>query len=547
MARRAHAYPQVMPAAADLIDGTVAAAPAGITAGDALRLAERRHVAVIVCGGAHVLREDLARAHGLGLGELEAADLARPLPVLEPRTPELVVRRRLAAGAAAIVVADRRGVLGVVARRGMAPSRSLAASLRARCDAATRTRLEQAATAAARVGARAYLAGGVVRDVLRGEVVTRDVDVVVEGDGPAVARALASALRGGLVEHERFLTASVTVPDGSRIDVVTARSERYERPGALPRVLPASIQQDLRRRDFSVNAMAVALDDGELLDPLGGAVDVERRRLRALHPLSFVEDPTRMFRLARYGARLAFAVEPWTRRWQALAVRLVPYPALSGQRLGVEIEKIAGDAAPDAALARLGRAGALRLPHGRYRYGAATAALLSALPEALLWTARRQLAVSPRDVTVLAVLGEQPLDVARGWLAGIAVQGEPLARLLSALDGARGLAARVKAAATPSAAAAAVRRATPLHVAAAYLRGDAETRGRLDRHAVGAPDDGLRGDDVIALGVPRGPAIAQVLAELRDRRLDGEIADRAGEIDYVESWVAARRRPEREG
>src|SRR5262249_17480496 len=161
----------------------------------------------------------------------------------------------------------------------------------------------------------------------------------IEGDAPAVARALADAYRGTLVEHERFLTASVALADGRRVDLVTARSERYEGGGGLPHVLPAAVGQGLRPRCFPGDARAAELGSGAftLLDPLGGAADVTRRTLRVLHPLSFVEDPTRIFRAARYAARLGFTLDAWTVRARALALELAPYAALSPARIVAEV------------------------------------------------------------------------------------------------------------------------------------------------------------------------------------------------------------------
>src|SRR2546428_8314552 len=217
MARRAHAYPQVLLTASDLVDGEVLAAPSGITAADALRLARRRRVRVLACGAAHhVLVEDLARAESLGLGDLPARDVARPLPIVAARTPELVVRRRLTEGAPAVIVAGT----GVIAR----PAAPRALPVRARLDKAlspaTRALLAEIARVAAGQGARAFVAGGLVRDAWRGERASGGgLDGVVEGDGPAVARALAAALGGTLVEHARFLTASVRAPSHRPIDV----------------------------------------------------------------------------------------------------------------------------------------------------------------------------------------------------------------------------------------------------------------------------------------------------------------------------------------
>ena len=355
VARRAHAYPQVSLTAADLVDTPVVAAPSSITVRDALRLSRRRHGRVLACGAdAHVLAEDLARADTLGLGALPATEIARPLPVVDPHAPELHVRRALAEGAPLVIVRGRSA--GAVARGATPRSVSLVARIDAALPSPAREVLAAVTRLAAAHGARAFLAGGVVRDVWRGQTrAARDLDVVIEGDGPGVARALAAELGGALLEHERFLTASVQTADHGRIDVVTARTERYARPGELPRVLPGSMAQDLRRRDFTVNALAVELASGSfgLLDPLGGIADLERRRLRILHPLSFVEDPTRMLRAARYAARLGLTADRWTLGCHALAVRLGPYPALSTSRVAAELERLLGDS--DARVARAAR------------------------------------------------------------------------------------------------------------------------------------------------------------------------------------------------
>src|SRR6266511_3626299 len=158
------------------------------------------------------------------------------------------------------------------------------------------------------LGTPVFAVGGFVRDLLL-EIPAPDVDLLVEGDGVAFARQLCEELGGSLVIHEDFATAAVegtAGPGGTalgRIDIASARREQYDAPGALPVVSVATVEEDLRRRDFSVNALALALQPstfGRLLDPLGGWPDLRRRRLRPLHPLSFVEDPTRIFRAARH-------------------------------------------------------------------------------------------------------------------------------------------------------------------------------------------------------------------------------------------------------
>jgi tRNA nucleotidyltransferase (CCA-adding enzyme) len=545
MARRAHAYPQVTPAAVDLVDGAIVAAPAGLGATGASQLARRRRAEVLAAGpGRWVLREDAARADSLGLGALPIRRLARPLPVVAAHESEIVVRRHLAAGAAAVVVTRGRSPLGVVRHAPPPADLSMQARLERSLDAASRTLLGTVGRLAADHGVRAFAVGGLVRDAwLEQSAAHHDLDVVVEGDARGIARALADARGATLVEHERFLTASVVLPDGRRIDLATARSERYEEPGALPRVMPAVIGQDLRRRDFSVNAMAVELVSGAfgLLDPLGGARDAVRRRLRVLHPLSFVEDPTRIFRAARYAVRLGFALDAWSARCRALALQLAPYPALSAARVSAELERILADSGAGATLAVLARVGAFRLLAARHRTDPAMLTRLQALPATLAW-ARVHGTVGPLELLAAALAAGQLPEVEAATLRGLGLSGAPLERVRAALAALPALRERLVGARRPSEAARAVREAGPTTTAWLHLAGDADARARLERLADREADGRtvLGGEAVLGLGVPRGPEVASVLSALRDARLDGEIRDRQGEIDYVKSWLQTK-------
>src|SRR3954452_1104331 len=179
-----------------------------------------------------------------------------------------------------------------------------------------------------------YLVGGAVRDLLLGRERT-DLDVVLEGDAAALGRRLGGEVRA----HERFATAMVAL-DGLVLDLATARSETYPRPGALPEVRPATLAEDLARRDFTVNAMAVPLtDEAELIDPHGGARDLERGLLRVLHERSFVDDPTRALRAARYAARYGFDLEPDTER----LLREADLETVSRDRVEAELRKLAAE------------------------------------------------------------------------------------------------------------------------------------------------------------------------------------------------------------
>src|SRR3954468_1208070 len=161
----------------------------------------------------------------------------------------------------------------------------------------------------------AFLVGGAVRDLVRGADAV-DLDIAVEGSARSVARALAGRLSGRAVQHERFGTATVEAGDLS-FDVAGTRRESYERPGALPTVEPASLAEDLGRRDFTINAMAVGLtgdDLGHLYDPCGGLADMDAGLIRVLHDRSFLDDPTRLLRAVRYAVRLGFSLDPETER-----------------------------------------------------------------------------------------------------------------------------------------------------------------------------------------------------------------------------------------
>jgi tRNA nucleotidyltransferase (CCA-adding enzyme) len=546
VARRAHAYPQVEPTAAALVNARLLAVDPRARVGAALAAARKSDVPAVVAGGDVILREDLARASAHGLDDLAARELSRPVPALDASATEVGVRRALAAGAPLVVVREAgRPVGAVVGRAAMPAAIPLGARFaRALSDSTARLLALVSAQAAAH-GARAWVVGGLVRDAwlgVPGE--RRDVDVVVEGDGPAVARTLADELGGELVVHERFLTATVVGAAG-HLDVITARSERYDAPGALPRVMPAGIAHDLRRRDLTVNAMAVELTTPGfgLLDPHGGRDDLARRRLRVLHPLSFVEDPTRIFRAARYAARFGFALDAWTRRCLALAVRLAPYPALSGRRLVAEIERLAADAAPGTALRRLGTAGAFRLLDRRFRYGAPTAARLAALPETYAWSEAHALAVDRAALAVLAIVADQPPAVVDAALTRLGCGGEPRARLEQALVLGRRLPGALAAAATPSARARLLRERGPDALAWLWLGGGPAVRAAVDWYLGGVPawEVALRGDELIALGVPRGPEVARVRGSLWDARVDGTVADRAGEAAWVRHWLQTGR------
>ena len=235
----------------------------------------------------------------------------------------------------------------------------------ARLPEGIRERLRQAGRLADERGLDLFLVGGTVRDMLLGRA-RADVDLAVEGDGMGFARRLARRTEGRYTPHPRFLTATVDLPEGNSLDVATARGETYERPGALPRVAPASMEVDLARRDFTINAMAVPLNGrsfGNLVDPFNGRDDLEKRLVRVLHDRSFIDDPTRLFRAVRFEQRLGFRLERGTERRIREAVSGGMIGNLSGPRLLEQLRLICTEPDPWRVFNRLERLEALKAIH----------------------------------------------------------------------------------------------------------------------------------------------------------------------------------------
>jgi tRNA nucleotidyltransferase (CCA-adding enzyme) len=206
-------------------------------------------------------------------------------------------------------------------------------------------------------GLAAYAVGGCVRDWLLGRADAVDLDVAVEGSGIALARAAAEALEGTMEPHEPFGTATVLLPAPlRRVDFATCRKEVYAAPAAYPKVRPGRLEDDLLRRDFTINAMAVALDSGRfgrLIDPYGGARDLRSRRLRILHARSFLDDPSRILRGIRFAQRFRLRWEPGTRRALRRAMAEGALGWLNGGRLRKELARVLEEPDPLACVRAL--------------------------------------------------------------------------------------------------------------------------------------------------------------------------------------------------
>jgi tRNA nucleotidyltransferase (CCA-adding enzyme) len=363
-----------------------------------------------------------------------------------------------------------------------------------------------------------YLVGGAVRDLLLGGR-PLDLDLVVEGDPGDLARRL-----GGVAEeYDRFGTWSVS-RDGFRYDIARARRETYARPGALPDVIPATLGEDLVRRDFTVNAMAVSLGGprpGALAAAPGAREDLEARRLRVLHDASFRDDPTRLFRLVRYAGRLRFAIEPHTRELADQAVAGGALASVSGPRVGAELRLLAGEPDPLAALQQMRRLGLDRALHPRFGLGdrGLGARALALLPDD---GRRSTLAL------VLASLGVPPRELGE-LLDTLAFDAAQRDTIVAAVERAGELAAALQRAELPSEIADAVAGASPELVAIAGALGPADAaQGWLDSIRHVALEIG--GRDLIEAGITPGPAIGRGLRAALAAKRDGRAAGREAEL-----------------
>jgi len=248
-----------------------------------------------------------------------------------------------------------------------------------------------------RLGASVYLVGGMVRDMLL-ERANEDVDLVVEGDGIAFAEALAEVLDGRAHPHLPFLTAVITLPDGLRIDVASARTEFYRTPAALPEVATSLIRQDLYRRDFTMNSLAVVLSGeryGELVDFFGGRMDIQRQEIRVLHSLSFIDDPTRALRAVRYARRLGFTIASDTRNLISTALEEGVFERLSGQRLRRELEILLAEPHPTPALALIADLGLLPAICPELKWSEEARSYLMEIEGQLAWYQLEQMGAPP--------------------------------------------------------------------------------------------------------------------------------------------------------
>ncbi|MBI3947188.1 MAG: CBS domain-containing protein [Armatimonadetes bacterium] len=524
-----------------------------------------------------ILRRDVDRAthHGLSHAPVRAF-MSRDVRPVAPDAPlreiehlmleEHVARVPVMEGDRLLGIITRTDVLRALHRASISttlplhtavpsPEREtpVADLLRDRLPERVRARLERAGAIGDLLGVHVFVVGGFVRDLILG-VENLDVDLVVEDDGIAFAGRLADELRADAALHHRFGTARLTLPDGFRLDVASSRAEHYERPGALPVVEHSSLRDDLARRDFTINAMAIQLNArafGRLVDPFRGRRDLRLGRVRVLHNLSFVEDPTRLFRGVRFEARYGFRLGPGSERLARSAIEHGAPSGVSPARLRKEVVLTLEEPEAIRAVERWEELGILAALWPGLALSGETRERWQRIDSVLAWynglgvkhrverwllllavivaplgaevasrfiEARLHVRARHREVLRAALFGLAPLRsvLEQPWRGrgrkGVrasqvywACKDLPVEALLLAVivSGAQRARDRV----------------------ALYLRELRHVRPRVT------------GDRLIEIGYPRSPVVGAALRELLNRRLDGELRTAEEELALARNWL----------
>lgn len=420
----------------------------------------------------------------------------------------------------------------------MAPEQvgDLRARLARRLPAAARAALDQAVDIAREMEIAAYLVGGPVRDLLL-DLPVDDLDLVFQGDAIAVAERFVERMGGILTRHTAFGTAKVLVEakdEPFHIDFVTARAEEYPHPAALPVVRPSTIEDDLLRRDFTINTLALRLDQApwSLIDLYGGVDDLQTGTIRILHDRSFVDDPTRIIRGARFAARLGFEIDPHTRSLISAAIAANMIERTTPIRFLHELWLALEEPAPERVFGLLDELGVLEHVLPGVAWTTDAALLLAGLASLEISSEERRLlglgllVYATPEAERQDLIARYPLssaeqrigeDVARieqaiERLASDALRPSELDRLLHGLD------------------------ETAFLLAEQVAAPDVQDRLRYYRDVLRPSPPLLTGDDLRAMQIPPGPLYRTLLQGLRAAQLDGEVGTRSA----AEAWVRAQ-------
>jgi len=418
---------------------------------------------------------------------------------------------------------------------------SLEQLLKERVPARIRHLMRQAGKVAHQMGYRAFIVGGFVRDLLLG-IENLDIDLVIEGEGIPFALQFARRIGAKVVTHREFGTATLTLSDGFKLDIATSRKEFYPEPAALPQVKPASLREDLLRRDFTLNAMAIDLGPsnfGKLIDFFGGQNDLMEGKVRVLHEKSFIDDPTRVFRAVRFEQRYGFLIEEETERLIREVLEKRIFHRLTRERIKEELIQILEEDKPEKAIRRMQDLGVLEAIYPGMRLTPEGEKVLDRLVDVFAWVEILSEERPRKWLTRLLVLLE-PLseDKVKDFCQSYRFTREERSCIIEAKSKVKGLVEKLR---------------SPEYLAPSFiyylleplpqellLLAMAKTEEKLVKKRIFFYLSRLKdvrievdGQDLKRMGYRPSPKFRQILNEVKKARLDGKVRTKEEEISYI--------------
>jgi len=434
----------------------------------------------------------------------------------------------------------RRKIEETVSREKVNVGRNLSSWLREKFPPDLFRLLKLSGEVADECGFQAYLVGGSVRDLLRGEE-NLDLDIVIEGDGIQFARTIGERLHAKVRTHQKFGTAQIFL-NTFKLDVATARTEYYESPGALPKVETSSIKKDLYRRDFTINTLAVKLNPkefGMLIDFFGGQRDLREKTIRVLHNLSFVEDPTRAFRAVRFSERFGFKISKHTENLIKSTIEMHLFDRLSGPRLYEELLLSFQETDPIRTIKRISDFGLLKVICPNLVFSEGLESILRSMHETLTWFNLLFLEEKP-DTGVLylmALLSSLKEEDLRTTMERLSPSPRVKDLILHGIASARDLLKKL-----PVRDPAEIYRLFHAQKLEVVLFSMALSRDRQKQKTISRYLTELRnikpvltGEDLKNMGIPPGPIYSRLLGELLEEKMRGRVKSREDEEQFIKN------------
>lgn len=392
-------------------------------------------------------------------------------------------------------------------------------------------------------GLRTFIAGGCVRDLVLGRRV-KDVDIAVVGDALVLAHRFASVAGGTIIVYKQFGTATVTLNDGSAVDFATLRKESYPYPGALPVVSSGSLEEDLFRRDFTINAMAIAINPvefGRLIDLYGGQNDLKGKVIRVMHDKSFLDDPTRILRAVRFEQRFGFHIEPATERLLRGALGARAFDSLKPPRLFEEFKKNLKESAVLANVKRLQALGALSFFGEKFFIGAQRSRMFRKAAHGLRWGKNNLLDVTDQSVWLvywMILCDSMPSAKIARMMDRTAFRSVDKDKVLNAISSVKILNILEQDKLTASQTFLLLRSKSPEELIYLGVKSSKTmTFSRIRAHLLKWRHVSLKinGDDLKRSGIPSGKIFKEILDEVLCRVVDGRLRLRSQQLAYVQS------------